>query len=118
MTQQQCDVVLTDFLIVIGGVLPYILGAGTTVIGDVSRVGRLIAHLTLIVLIFACTRSAAVETKLRLQHETLDGVQLEVTTSEETAALDVTLVGAILVQQRRTVCRVPGVRRCIDGAVI
>ena len=72
----------------------------------------------MIVLILTVARGAAVGGELRLQRHALDGVQLQISAAEEAAALDVTLVGAIVVEQRRTVGGIPGVRCRVDAAVV
>ena len=72
----------------------------------------------MVVLIGTCTRVATVHCELRLHGEALQRVELQIAATEETGALNVTLVCAILVEQRRTVSRVPGVWSSVDATVV
>ena len=118
MTQHQRHVVLANLLVVVGRVLPHVLRVRRAVITNKSGVRRLVAHLALIVLILTIAPRAAVKCKLRLQREPLQRVQLQIGTAEEAAALDVALIGTVLVEQRRAVGRIPRVRGGVDRAVV
>ena len=103
--------------IVVGSILPGQYGPCVPCIRDIG-IGRcLVAVGGLIVVILADASVASVYGNLRLQHQARDGCDLQIGTANEACGLNVLLVVVALVHQRVDMCRVPDVRRLVDGAV-